>query len=164
MPAIQNPDAGEAIRKQAGLTLAEGYPQQLASTVQPVMDMTPRFHRVAKTFGSSTTSTSGSGTVFTTSATKETMITSVQFGIIKDNTCDAANGSCGLRVNQGGAQQLLCVLPVLTTTGQEHNVTVSFPTPVRADKGTAIQFFNGSFTVGNFVRAYVVSFYEVEAM
>lgn len=162
MPVIQNPDAGEIIRRQAGLTLAEGYPQMLGSTVQPVMDMTPRFHRIAKVVSNLSTTSSATVTIFTTSATKDTYIDSVQLGIIKDSTCDAATGSVSLRCTIDAANQFLCVLPVLTLTGQEHNVTVVFPKPVLVNRGVGFQLVTPTYTTGNFIRAYSITYHEVQ--
>lgn len=159
---IQNPDAAQAIRDQAKLTLTEGFPQNLLPNVQPVMDMTPRNHRLVNSFNAATkTTSSSSDTVFTTPTDRDLYITQVIFGFVKDAACDTASGAATLRVTSGGQAKTIAALPVLTLTAQDSRVVMNFNPPMKADRNTNCTMVQGTFTAGAFVRVTEVIGYEL---
>jgi len=157
---IQNTDAINAIRNGAKLSISEGFPQQLIRSVQPVMDMTPNFHRTLQTKQLARTS-SGAVTIHTTSATKDTYIFGVGYSMIKNATNDVATGNLGLTAVIGGATYYLITVAVLTLTAQDISTFYSLKHPIKLDRNTAIAL-DGTFTAGNMVRNPIIYYYEVD--
>jgi len=157
---IQNPVAAQVIRDQAKLTITEGFPQNLLANVQPVMDMTPRFHRTATAAISNSTG-SGNSAVFTTSTNADTFITGATWGIVKDATCDLASGGASLTATQDGKSITLLTLPVLTLTAQSLIVSQVFNPPIKVDRNITLRM-NQTFTVGTLARSANIHYYEVQ--
>lgn len=165
MVQIQNTDAINAIRNAAKLSISEGFPQNLLPNVQPVMDMTPSFHRLTQ-FAKSTTrnATAGaSGTVFTASADRDTYITGVHLAFQKDAACDGPTASINAQVTINGQLVQLCRLPTLTLTAQDFTQYISFEKPIKIDRGTNAQLGAYAYTAGNVIQAICYYGYEVEA-
>jgi len=157
---IQNPEAAQIIRDQAGLTIAEGFPQNLLPNVQPVMDMTPRFHKKPICLNGSTT-TSGTGTVVSAKAGVRYMIHGFAASFIKDATCDGADGSIQWNLTQGGVTRTICSFPVLTLTAQNGSLAASFVDPIICDEETIIQAASYTFTAGKCRRNIVLYITEL---
>jgi len=160
MGLIQNPEASAIIRKQAGLTLSEGYPQNLLMNVQPVMDMTPSFHREGRTLGAATRTTSGTSTILTASETKKTFITGICLSIAKDATCDVAIGAVVVQCTQGSAARTLASIAIITTTLQSQTVYVPLD-DFEIDEGSTIYFGTSTYTVGTMSRTATIYGYEL---
>jgi len=161
---IQNSYATQVIRDQAKLTLSEGFPQNLLPNVQPVIDMTPRFHRRADLLKAASRTTSGSATIFQTDAGKDTYITGLIFSVTKDSTCDMATGSVSLSCTVGGIAQTLCTLSVVTLTAQDKEIAIEFPVPIKIDPSTNVTIGSQSFTVGACSRTAQIYGYTTEPM
>lgn len=157
---IQNQDAAQIIRDQAKLTLSEGFPQNLLPNVQPVMDMTPRFHRTITTYASGV-STSGAQTVYTAVTGKRLYIVGVFLGVVKDATNDMATGAVTVTANVGGSSKTLAAIPVLTLTAQDQNSYVSFERPIVVDRGANVST-SATFTAGAMRRNVTIYGYELE--
>lgn len=157
---IQNPEAAQIIRDEAGLTLSEGFPQNLSSTVQGVIDMTPSFHKRIVPYASLSRTTSGAQTIATTSSTKNTYITSLSLGVAKDSACDVAIGAVVVTCNVGGAAKVLAAVPIVTLTAQTANIYYKFDKPILLDKGAAIAFGTSTYTAGTMCRNCTLFGYE----
>lgn len=160
MVAIQNADAIEAIRSSARLSISEGFPTQLSTVCVPVMDMTPRFHRLVKTV-KATRGVTGDLSVFTTDANKDTYITAIAVSFAKDATCDVATNLFPLSINQDGTSRVLVYMPMLTLTAQQMNAEISLPVPMKVDRNAAMVLTTTAYTAGLMVRSVVVYYYEV---
>jgi len=131
---IQNARAGEIIRDQAGLTLAEGFPQNLSSSIVPVMDMTPRFHRTIKI--ARQTSTTTSATVFSSSDKKRTFICGVQLTYSKD--ASNLSNQIDLRVAVDSVSTRIIEIAVTPSTAQNGSLYIQFPEPLLIDKNASV--------------------------
>lgn len=159
---IQNHDAAQAIRSQAGLTQSEGFPQNLLPNCQPVMDMTPRNHRVVTFSLNLNAQTSAStSTIGTSSSTRDTFITAVNLQVEKDATCDVADGQVTLRAVFNGVATSIVSVPIMTLTAQSRGIAIPLVPPLKIDRGAAIQLTQGTFTAGKFIRNGTVLGYEV---
>jgi len=161
---IQNVEAAAIIRSQAGLTLAEGFPQNLASTVQPVIDMTPDSHVVADCASVAATASAASNNIVTNAdLNRDRYITGVTLSILKDATCDVATGAVTLSAVLDGdsTSTALLSLPVLTTTAQSDRISLALVRPVKLKKGAAVALGQGTFTAGNFIRHAQVYYYDI---
>lgn len=156
---VQNPEVGEIIRDQAGLTLTEGFPQSLSSSITSVIDITPHFHKVMSSINDTGT-TSGTRTVFTASTSKKTYIVGFHYSYIKDATCDITTGAgIAVRAVSGGATRTLAAFTVLTTTAQSESIFIQLPRPILMDRGGAVSH-TGTYTAGTLVRSLTVHYYE----
>lgn len=158
---IQNEEATRIIRDGAKLTLAEGFPQVLLPNVVPVMDMTPRFHRIVDLATSNSSGSTSTLTLLTAASDKDTYITGCVLSYTKDATCDIANGRINFSAVVKGASKVIACLSCLTLTAQDKQIAVSFVPAIKIDRGTAVTVPSISFTVGNIVRAASVFGYEV---
>lgn len=161
---IQNPDAAAAIRAAAGLTVAEGVPSNLSTTVTPVMDMTPRFHRYTSLIKSAnrSTTTASSVTVFTTASDHDTYITAMSIALIKDSTCDVGTGTFNLILTPPDGVSINPLrIPLLTLTAQETTQFLSLPHPIKVKRGTTLSHGAFAFTVGNASLTVCFFGYEV---
>ena len=159
---IQNSDVGRIAREQAGLTLAEGYPQNLLSNVQPVLDITPRNHRLIKIINASSQSSTTGGTVLSGNNDVDRFITMIQYHMIKDVTCDTATGTAGVRTNIDGVGRNIAQINILTTTAQSELVQIDFNRPIKIDRNASITFTQPTFTTGAMARSVTVGYYEVQ--
>jgi hypothetical protein len=103
-------------------------------------------------------STTGAITINTAvvNTNSETWITGIGLGVVKDATCDIADGRINVTVNTiDGISRTIISIPVLTLTAQSENVFYSLPYPIRLQNNTAITTTN-SFTVGKLNRSFVV--------
>ncbi len=127
------------------------------NTISPVVDINK--DRSDK-FASSTTAVNGTATLLTTSSIKRTYVCGFTLAQVKDSTCNVATGgTLSIRVRIGGVIVDLAYLPVITLTTQENSVSLSFP-PVEVDKNTAIELASGAHTLGVWVKAGSVSYFE----
>jgi hypothetical protein len=90
-------------------------------------------------------------------------VTSIQFGVIKDATCDVATGSLPITVTIGGINKVIAYIPIITLTAQNIVISCSFPHPIKIDRKTAITSV-GTFTAGVMIRTYVMTYYIDEVL
>lgn len=158
---IQNPEVGEIARIQAGLTLSEGFPQNLIPNVQPVLDITPYKHQKTDWIKSGGSSATGGTTIVTTDAVKKTWLTGVYYTLIKDATCDvASNNNHLVSTTINGVSVGLIRNSILTLTAQTINIFVEFPKPILLSKNSTVSIGTLTFTVGSMIRSAVLYGYE----
>lgn len=157
---VQNPQAGEIIREQAGLTLAEGFPQNLSSSIVPVMDMTPDFHIKFYTAAAAVAAT-GSGGVISAKASVKYRIHGFLASFVKDATCDGADGSISWTFTQDGVTRTLASFPVITLTAQSNQIGLMFDNPIICDENSAISTASYTFTAGKCRRNIVLYISEI---
>lgn len=163
MVVIQNTEAVNIIRDQAGLSLKEGFPQNLAMTVQPVLDMTPDFHKFTSIFKSATGSTSSSTNTIYTVAGKRFLLTGLTYSWAKDAACDSATGAFGISATIDNVSTPLLRVGGIALTAQQGSVYVEFKRPVFCPIGTTIFMQQSTFTAGVFIRSAVLHGYELDA-
>lgn len=159
MVQIQNTEAITAIRDGARLSISEGFPQNLLPNVQPVMDMTPRFHKEAI---SSIISSNGSGviTAYTGNAGKRFYITGAVLSVMKDAACDAASGVIQINYTQGGVSKSLLAIAHLTATAMYQTIDTDLVYAIPIDLGTNITV-TGTFAAGTMSRSAIIYGYEI---
>jgi hypothetical protein len=111
------------------------------TTIQPVVEIGPKFTTIARHVSSTTT---GSSTIYTTPTDKDFYLTYAQLNITKDATSDNVN--CNLLATLNAVRRILSINTQTTTAGS-FNAANSFPYPIKIDRGTNITV-NGTFTVG----------------
>lgn len=159
MVAIQNSDAIKAIRDGARLSISEGFPQLLGSVVSPVMDMTPDLHRKIEVIGQNDSGSTGTLTIYTTSAINDFYLCSISFSMSKDATCNAT-GTLSVQVTKNAVLKPIVGIALIAVTAQSDVLTLSFPYPILLDKSTAISL-PVTFTLGAMTRTATIFGFEV---
>jgi len=149
-----------SISEDAARILNSKQGQFLGDDVQGPVAVIPirRYANIVRRVGSTTT---GSATVYTTPADKDFYLTGIQVSFIKNATCDVASGPLRYTATVEGVSQGIISLALLTLTAQDQNAFVSFETPIKVDRNTAITTSN-TFTAGAFVRECCITGYTVE--
>lgn len=141
---IQNTDAITAIRDGAKLSISEGFPQQLIRSVQPVMDMTPRFHRVANICRQVEASNATAATIYTTPTDVDFYLTSACLSVIKDASSPSTYSAINITID--GITRTLLIISGFASTAQSGTVANAFTVPIKLDRGTNIAIANTSAT------------------
>lgn len=129
---IQNADATRIIRDGAKLTLSEGFPQVLLPNVVPVMDMTPRFHRVVNIVRNGTSAS----TIYAVPSDRDFYLTYASL-----SAAQAATGtgvSISITVVIDGVTRNLMDIATVSLQACTENVFNSFMPPVKIDRGSNI--------------------------
>jgi hypothetical protein len=142
MSQITNKDAVKAIFDGARMPLQDT-PSELGKTCVPVMDMTPRFHRISNIVrGGSTTGTNL--TIYTVPTTKEFYLCGAMLSVIKDVLAVSATTRMLLTVD--GVSYRLIEIPGITLTPQDRSISISIVPPIKVDFGSTISITNSSAT------------------
>lgn len=108
-------------------------------------------------------STSGSGTVYATPTDKDFYLIGCSLSVQRDAACDAPS-SDGARVGIVIDSVTQGLIPIscatLTAFSAEQNIT--FPFPIKIDRGTNITITGMTFTVGTCVRSVSIIGYTEE--
>lgn len=105
---------------------------------------------------------SGSGTIYTTPADKDTYITGVIFSFVKNAACDTALGVAAVQTtidNLSGRH--LASLAMDTLTAERDTVSVRFD-DLKIDRNVVVQFSSKTFTAGTMLRVCTIFGYTVE--
>tara|TARA_Y100000310_G_C20676941_1_gene813641 strand:+ start:2217 stop:2702 length:486 start_codon:yes stop_codon:yes gene_type:complete len=159
MVEIQNSKIVDSISEKVKESNLNLIPRQLANSVQAVIDVG---RNIDQHFIESTKSTSsGSTTIVSTPTNKDFYLTSCSLGLIKDAASD--NVAADLRATVNGTVEFLLQIVGITLTAQETHLTVSFPEPIKLDRGTAIKI-QGTATAGNFHKTGTITGYTIDTL
>lgn len=163
MAQINNSDLTNALVQGAKISSArDKIPDQLGQTVVPILDVTPRKHRVLDICQTATRTTSGSTNLFTSSTSYDTFLVSCSLAMIKDATCDDASGAAATITAVVNAVTVsLLNIPGITLTACNESISISFPFPLKIDRGTSVSIGGGGYTVGTKIRTATVQGYTV---
>lgn len=125
-----NPSITERANRIFNLKNGEGMSEEIEGPVAviPVVPVS-RF-----SFSSSST---GTTTVFTSDTGKDTYITAVTLGIAKDAA--ATTTTVSLKVYLDGVQREIAQIAGLAGTAQLETISLSFPFPIKIDRGQIVQ-------------------------
>jgi hypothetical protein len=114
------------------LVISQGLPKNLLTDIRPVLDLSPRANRVINFFADAI----ATGTVATTSTTKDTYITNINVSGAK------VVGDSGTAlfpvVTVGGTTKVLFRLASITLTQDFQHAEVAFNPPIKLDRGKPI--------------------------
>jgi len=150
MVQTQNSRLQEALRRATRVN-SMSLPQDLRSDIQATVECNPDLVAEGTVFNASVTST-GSGTVVPAVAGNSFVIKGYTLCLLKDATCDTADGLFNITFVQGGITKSLAILPLLTLTAQEATVSCTLLNPITVDVGTAVSVSSNTFTVGKMRR------------
>lgn len=127
-----NPSITERANRIFNLKNGDGMSEEIDGPVA-VIPVSP----ICQLVKNVTATTSGNTTIFTTSGSKDTYITAVHMSV---NT-DAANTGGGTRVTaviQGVTVELCRIAKLSTGLAIQRDTSISFPFPVKLDRGTTV--------------------------
>jgi hypothetical protein len=144
---IYNSDATAAIVSQARIqTSSDRPPSELAEKAIPVIDMTPRFHKVVDNSFVVVRTVTGTGAATTLPATGRTFyLTAVSLSNMSDVTAD--NTEIGVSCSIGGVYKNILTIQKLSLTAFNQTVSKIFVPPIKIDKGSDLRL-SSTFTVG----------------
>jgi len=79
----------------------------------------------------------------------------LQFGLVKDATCDVATGRASITAATAQGTVELTNIPILTLTAQEFNVFVDLKHPLKINAGSSITS-SLTYTAGLMSRSYIL--------
>jgi len=135
---------------------AEAIPNQMANVIQPTLELNPRFANILR---SDAGTVSGSRTLYTTPLDKDFYVTSAQLSNQRSVASDQT--VVELTCYVGGAIRRILAIPNLATTAGEVSITISFPYPLKVDRGTNI-LHTCSFTAGASTRYAIITGFILE--
>jgi len=130
----------------------EKIPNETLDKVQLVYSLNKQFSNVCVTNAYTTTQTLV--TQYTIGANEDFYLTSFSISNMSDVTAD--NTLIRLKVTINGISRELCTMVKLTTTAFSDSISMSFPYPLKLDKGTTIQFGN-AFAAGASTSKVMIS-------
>jgi len=145
--------AQRKLRTKVGQNLTDD-----VSALVATLEIGPVLTEIYSTNPSTSASTN---TAFTLPTEKDFYLVSASYAIVKDATCDSADGQAFCRATVNGAVKTLFGFPLLTLTAQQYNETVFFDPPLKIDRGGVLQITAPTFTVGKFSRVGTyIGYYE----
>lgn len=123
----------------------------------PVCDVNPKHAREIdfSTYNALTNGTSA--TIFTALNDRDTYITGACLSLIKDATATSTNFA--IKVYIKGVLSPIVVISGITSTAQNQTVSLSFPIPIRIDKGSTVTITSGTANANIKVDGCVQGFY-----
>lgn len=121
--------------------------QKVGNIVSPTYEISPKY----ATFVKSASATVSGTSVVQPDVTKDFYLTSVSASYVKDAACDSATGAYSIGMTYSGAYQYVMHLPITTLTAQSGSVFLSFPYPIKLDRGGSIAI-TGTFAAGTCTR------------
>lgn len=97
--------------------------------------------------------------VLTTSTEKDSYLVAAQLAVTKDAASDLVAPELTI-YDEAGQIVAILNLPLQTTTAESHNTSISFPYPVKIQKGSQIKL-KGAFTAGTCSKRCVVTVLEM---
>lgn len=117
-------------------TAFDKVPSELAEKVVPVMEVNPKLLKPVDIVRDVVRTSTGTDTLYTTPTDQDFYLTNIVFSV----TGDAANDGTYNRIQAyvGGVQRNMVSIRKTTLTAIQEVVTITFPKPVKIDKGTSI--------------------------
>jgi hypothetical protein len=132
-----NPSISERARRIFNNQTNQEISNEVLDYITPTIEIRPRLNFFLQDQTSLTTKT-----IFTTATDKDTYVTNLTLGVIKDVTSTSAFSR--LLATVGGVVQALARIPSQTLTPQSEIVSINFNYPLKLDRGTSIQITNST--------------------
>jgi len=129
----------------------------VADFIQPTLEITPKINLVKRAEASNSTS----ATIYTTPTDKDTYIVALMLTMIKD--INATSVSSRIYAYIDGVSSYLAEITGFVTTVQEKTIFLSFPIPIKIDRGTALTVTNTT-NVANCKSSAIIYGYTRETL
>ena len=162
MVTINNQELKKAFSESTKTQLLEQPTQVDNSRVIPIIDVTPKNYKSCDIVRfKQASNTAAAQTIYTVPSNKDFYLTSCSLSVTKDATSTSIRTY--IQVTIDGANQQLLSIAGITLTAQSQGLTMSFPVPIKIDRGTSIQFFNNTAVANIETNASIVG-YTVDTM
>lgn len=159
MVRINNIDLKRAFSDSTKTQLSE-QATEVGNIISPVIDISTIPTKLS-TFSKYSTGTSTSGvTIFTSNATKRTLITGITLSYCGNATDDCTHATIAFSINGGTNRS--CYLSHVTGDTTSKEISQSFPFPIEIDKNSAVSLTIVGATAGARVYAATVSGIEID--
>lgn len=138
----QNPEMVRELRDSLKAQGFEAMPLNVAGTLQPVIEVNPRLLRRCSIVKTNTLSNGTSATIYTTPTDADFFLVGGFVSYTKDATSTSTNSN--LRVTIDGATADVLIISGLTLTAEGKAASISFPVPIKVDRGTNILLLNST--------------------
>ena len=160
MATIQNSDLTRELVQ--GAKIAQSYeqvPTQLAEKVVPFMEVNPKLLSIINIVKNNAAVNATTSTIYTTPPDRDFYLCTVSMSTIKDATSTSVVSQVLAFVD--GVNTVLLNIASITLTAQENCSSITFPLPIKIDKGTNITVTNST-NVANIRTNAVISGYTVD--
>lgn len=151
-----NPAVIKAIQNTTGLQSQTNTP---SGAFTPVSDVNPAHNRVCNIVRSTQAVNATAATIYTTPTDQDFYLTAANLAVMKDATSTSLFSSIQVLIN--GAQQRTLRLNTITLTADSRSQEISFPVPIKIDRGTNITIENNTgianITTGATIYGFTVS-------
>jgi len=156
MVELRKADLAQQFNDSTGNQTIDGIPQKVGNIVSPTFTMNQLYS--TRAFGAASSAT-GTMSIVQIQSDRDFYLTAAILSVAKNAACDVATGQLYIYAITSGLTSRYAAISVLTATDQHSICAVSFPYPVKIDKGSLIQA-NGTFTAGAMTRdARIFGFY-----
>lgn len=158
MATINNSSLTKEIIDGAKISIAyEKTPDQIADKVVPVMEVNPKLLRRCNYFVEGTASDATSGTIGTTPADKQVILTAGYLTYAKD--VNATSLKIQLTVMVNNVEVNLLQMRFEPLTAGSDSIALSFPTPILVDKSSAIRIRSSTNVASIDITAGVIGYF-----
>lgn len=161
MVDVQNTEVIDRISQDIKESNLNTLPKTLNNSVQPILIINP-LERTNPVHASGNASTTGTVTIFTTPSSRDFYITSIALAFTADATSDSTSVLVSGQIH-GQAATTLLVLRKAATVANNQSLSVSFPVPLRMERGTTITT-TSAFTVGAQTSTTSISGFTVDTL
>jgi hypothetical protein len=163
MATIYNSELSKGMQKDAGIQISkDSMPTQLAEKVVPVMEVNPRLLRRCNIVRVNAATNSASATIYTTPTNQDFYLCGATLGVIKDVTSQSL--STRLNVTIDGVVQPIMHIPSISLTVQSEVMALSFPFPVKVDRGTNITVTNSNATANITASSSITGYVDEQSL
>lgn len=162
MAINRNTETAEEIRDVFKMQQnVDGIISNVAGQIIPVVDVNPKHARRCLVARRATATNATTATIYTTPSDKDFFLNSLSVGYIKDATSTSLYS--GITATIDGVARELLLIPGITLTAANGSVSVSFPVPLKVDRGTSILCVNST-NVANVSCISCITGYTVEGI
>lgn len=136
----QNSEIAKRILRDLKISISDGVPSQISNQIVPVLISNPE--RTPNIIKQASAINSTSSVIYTTPTDRDFYLTNVNIANIKDVTSTSALSYVACLVN--GAPSIIVSVSGLTLTPSSASNTISFPYPIKIDRGTQITVNNST--------------------
>lgn len=157
---INNQELKRAFSNSTKTQLVEQPNQVVNSAVTPIIDVTPLNHKIIDIIAANAALNATTATIMTTDTKRVFYIVAATLSVIKDATATSISSRVLATIN--GAATRILGIEGLTLTPQDRSVSISFPKPIKIDKGVNITVTNTTNVANVTSHAIIYGYYEDE--
>lgn len=137
-------------------------PSELAEKIIPVMEVNPKLLRRCNIIKNVQAANSTGATVYTIPATQDFYLVACSLSLIKDAT--ATSVLTTLRGTIEGVVTNILAIPGITLTAQQDSMTLSFPYPLKIDRGTSITITHSTNVANILTNAGIIGYLDEQTL